>query len=156
MKKALDWYRALTERDRKTVLYGGIAAVILLLVGGLWGLEAATGQAEERLATKQGDLAWMQAVTPRLQAMPAARPDEPLPVFVDRTARDAGIAEALAGSDPSGNGGLRVRFEGASFDAVVMWLARLQQERGLVVESASIDGTATEGVVNASLVIRGP
>jgi len=154
--KALDWYRSLQERDRKAVLYGGIAAVVVAFVGGLWLLEAATARAEERIAGKQADLAWMQAVTPRLQAMPAARPDEPLPVFVERTARDGGLAGALSGAEPSGNGALRVRFEGASFDALVMWLARLQQERGLVVESASVDGTDTEGLVNANLVLRGP
>ena len=153
---ALGWYRSLPERDRKAVLYGGLAATVLVLVGGLWQLEAATERAEDRIAGKQSDLAWMQAVTPRLQAMPAARLDEPLPVFVERTARDAGLAGALAGAEPSGNGALRVRFEGATFDAVVMWLARLQQERGLVVESASVDGTDTEGVVNANLVLRGP
>lgn len=154
--KALDWYRSLQERDRKAVLYGGIAAVVVAFVGGLWLLEAATASAEERIAGKQADLAWMQAVTPRLQAMPAARPDEPLPVFVERTARDAGLAGALSGAEPSGTGALRVRFEGASFDVLVMWLARLQQERGLVVESASVDGTDTEGLVNANLVLRGP
>ena len=75
---------------------------------------------------------------------------------MDRTARDAGLAGALSGADPAGNGGLRVRFEGASFDAMVIWLSRVQQERGLAVESASIDGTATEGLVNVSLVLRGP
>jgi general secretion pathway protein M len=75
---------------------------------------------------------------------------------VDRTAKDAGLAGALSGSDPAGDGGLRVRFEGAAFDAMVIWLARIQQERGLVVESASIDGTPSDGLVNVSLVLRGP
>jgi type II secretory pathway component PulM len=98
----------------------------------------------------------MQAVAPRLQAMPAARPDEPLPLLVDRTAREAGLAGSLSGVDPSDTSGLRVRFESASFDAIVVWLARLQQERGLVVASASVDGSATEGLVNVNLVLRGP
>lgn len=154
--KAPEWYRALGERDRKTVRYGGIAAAVLLVAGGLWGLEAATDAAEARIAGKRTDLLWMQAVAPRLQAMPAARPDEPLPLLVDRTAREAGLAGSLSGVDPSDTSGLRVRFESASFDAIVVWLARLQQERGLVVASASVDGSATEGLVNVNLVLRGP
>jgi type II secretory pathway component PulM len=147
--KLLQWYRSLSEREQRTILYGGILAVALLLIGGLWGLQSATSSAATRVASKRADLAWMQAVAPRLRSMPAARPDESLALLVDRTAKDSG-------ADPAGNGGLRVRLEGAPFDAVVIWLGRVQQERGLVVESASFDGTATEGLVNANLVLRGP
>jgi general secretion pathway protein M len=153
---ALTWYRSLAESEQRTVLYGGIAAALLLLLGGLWQLNAATAAAGKRVVNKRADLVWMQAAAPRLRAMPAARPNESLPLLVDRTAKDAGLAGALSGSDPAGDGGLRVRFEGAAFDAMVIWLARIQQERGLVVESASIDGTPSDGLVNVSLVLRGP
>lgn len=152
--KLLDWYRSLADRERRTVLYGGITAVALLLVGGLWKLEAAAGAAETRVAGKRADLAWMQAVAPRLRAMPAVNPDEPLPLLVDRTARDAGLSGALRSTDPSDRGGLRVRLEGAPFDATVIWLARLQQERGLVVEFATFEGTGTEGLVDVLLIFR--
>lgn len=150
------WYGSLAPREQQIVLYGGIVAAVLLLIGGTWQLHASASAAAARLEGKRTDLAWMQAVAPRLQAMPAVRSDESLPLLVDRTARDAGLAQALSGADPAGNGGLRVRFEGASFDALVIWLSRIQQERGLVVEAASIDGTETEGLVNANLVLRGP
>ena len=151
-----DWYAKLAPREQKTVLYGGIAVAALLLVGGTWQLHVSSASAATRIEAKRADLAWMQSVAPRLQAMPAVRSDESLPLLVDRTARDAGLAQALSGADPAGNGGLRVRFEGASFDALVVWLSRIQQERGLVVDTASIDGTGAEGLVNASLVLRGP
>ena len=151
-----DWYGTLAPREQKMVLYGGIAAAALLLIGGTWQLHASAAAASGRLEAKRADLAWMQAVAPRLQAMPAVRSDESLPLLVDRTARDAGLAQALSGAEPAGSGGLRVRFEGASFDALVIWLSRIQQERGLVVDTASIDSTGTEGQVNASIVLRGP
>jgi general secretion pathway protein M len=154
--KILQWYRSLAEREQRTLLYGSIAAAVLLLVGGLWSLQSATSAAAQRVATKRADLAWMQSVAPRLRSMPAARPNESLALLMDRTAKDAGLGGALSGAEPAGNGGLRVRLEGASFDAIVIWLGRVQQERGLVVESASFDGTPTEGLVNASLVLRGP
>lgn len=153
--KALDWYRSLAERERKTVLFGGIAAAVLLLAGGLSYLEAATSAAEARLASKRADLAWMQAAAPRLQSMPKSR-GEPLPLVIDATALQAGLSSALSGSEPAGSGALRVRLQDASFDAMVVWLSRLQQERGLVVESASIDGTENVGRVNANLVFREP
>ena len=150
------WYSSLAERERKTVLYGGLLAAALLVFGGLWKLGSAVEAAESRVQAKRADLAWMQAVAPRIRALPAARDDESLPLLVDRTAREAGLAGALSGSDPAGPGALRVRLQGASFDAMVVWLGRLQQERGIVVESASVDAGDEEGLVNASLVLRGP
>ena len=150
------WYASLAERERKTVLYGGLVAAALLVFGGVWKLGSAVEAAESRMEAKRADLAWMQAVAPRIRALPAARPDESLPLLVDRTAREAGLAGALSGSDPAGPGALRVRLQGASFDAMVVWLGRLQQERGIVVDSASVDAGDEEGLVNASLVLRGP
>jgi type II secretory pathway component PulM len=154
--KLQEWYASLAERERRTVVIGGIAAAILLLVGGVWKLDAAADSAVSRVEAKRADLAWMQAVAPRLRTMPAQRPDESLPLLVDRTAREAGLADALSGSEPAGQGSLRVRLQGASFDAMVVWVGRLQQERGVVVEVANVDATEAEGLVNASLVLRGP
>lgn len=150
------WYAGLSSRDRQVLLWGSAAAAILLIVGGLSSLSSAVSAAEGRIERKRDDLAWMQAAAPRLQAMPATGSDEPLPLLVDRTARDAGLGGALAGVEPAAGGGLRVRFESATFDTLVLWLARVQQERGLVVESASVDGTENAGLVNANVVLRGP
>lgn len=150
------WYAGLSARDRRVLLWGGAAAAVLLLVGGLAALSSAVTAAERRVERKRDDLAWMQAVAPRLQAMPAVRSDEPLPLLVDRTARDAGLGTALTGVEPAPGGGLRVRFESATFDTLVLWLARVQQERGLIVDSASVDGTENAGLVNANIVLRGP
>jgi type II secretory pathway component PulM len=150
------WYAGLGSRDRQVLLWGSAVAAVLLVAGGLASLSSAVTRAEQRVERKRDDLAWMQAAAPRLQAMPATRGDEPLPLLVDRTARDAGLGGALSGVEPAAGGGLRVRFESATFDTLVLWLARVQQERGLVVESASIDGTGTAGLVNASIVLRGP
>ena len=154
--KLQEWYASLGERERRTILYGGILAAVLLVGGGVWKLGTAVEAAEVRVEAKQADLAWMQAVAPRLRAMPAQRSDESLPLLVDRTAREAGLGGSLSGSDPAGQGALRVRLQGASFDAMVVWLGRLQQDRGIVVESANVDAGESDGLVNASLVLRGP
>jgi len=151
-----EWYAGRSPQERRTLGWGGLAVAVLVLVGGLLQLQASVAAADKRVADKRGDLAWMQAVTPRMQATPAGRSDEPLPLLVDRTARDSGLGSTLAGVEPAAAGGLRVRFEAASFDAIVVWLARVQQERGLVVESASVDGTDTAGLVNANIVLRAP
>ncbi len=150
-----EWHAGLSEREQRTVLWGGAAAAALMLGGLVWKLGTSVADAEERVYRRQQDLAWIESVTPRLQAAPAARPGESLTIAIDRMAREGGLAESLAGVEPAANGGLRARFTSASFDAIALLLARLQQERGVVTETASVSATDGPGLVDATLVLRG-
>jgi type II secretory pathway component PulM len=85
--KLQDWYLGLVEREQRMVLWGGIAAGVLLLAGLVWQLGASVAQAEQRVERRRQDLAFIESVTPRLQTLPAARPGEPLTIAVDRMAR---------------------------------------------------------------------
>lgn len=150
-----DWYAGLAPRERRMVAGGGALAAGLLVVGLLWQLEAAFTRAAQQVAFKREDLAWIEAATPRLRAIPAARPGESLAIAVDRIARETGLAGALAGIEPGEPGTLRVRFTSASFDALALCLAQLQQERGTVAEGASVTATGETGLVNATVMLRG-
>jgi type II secretory pathway component PulM len=150
----LAWHAALTERERRVLGWGALAAA-LLLVGGVWKLGSAAAAAALRVEGKREQLAWIEAVTPRLQAMPASRAGESLAIAVDRAARESGLGEALEGVEAAGPGLLRVRFKNASFDALALCLARLQQQRGAVAETASVNASGEAGRVDATLVLRG-
>lgn len=149
------WYGSLAERERLMVLWGGVAAAVLLLAGLAWKLGHSVSAAEERVAKKREDLAWIEAVTPRVQTQPAARAGESLAIAIDRMAREGGLAESLGGVEPASEGAFRARFTAASFDSIAVLLARLQQERGVVTETASVAATAEPGLVDATLVLRG-
>src|SRR5579885_456189 len=43
-----------------------------------------------------------------------------------------------------------------SGESLVVWLARLSQQNGVQIESATIDTTGQPGTVNASLVLKSP
>jgi type II secretory pathway component PulM len=150
------WYDGLAEREQQMVLWGGAAALVLLLVGLVWKLGTAAANAEQRVQRRREDLAWIEAVTPRLQAAPAARPGESLAIAIDRMAREGGLAGSLAGVEPASAGALRARFTAASFDSIALLLTRLQKERGVVTETASVTATGEPGLVDATLVLRGP
>lgn len=150
-----DWYAGLAEREQRVVTWGGVAAAVLLVVGLIWKLGSAVAVAEERVATKRADLAWIEAVTPRVVAAPAARPGESLTIAVGRLANEGGLGDALAGIEPSGTGAVRARFTAASFDALAVLLGRLQKERGVIAETASVSATGETGLVDATLVLRG-
>lgn len=153
--KPAEWYAALSERDRRVLVWGGSAAAMLLVAGLAWKLGNAVDAAATRVEGKRADLAYIEAVTPRLQAMPAARPGESLAIAVDRLAREGGLSQALAGVEPASEGAIRARFTAASFDALAVMLARLQQERGVVPVTANVTATGEPGLVDATLVLRG-
>lgn len=153
--KLREWYRGLSERDRKIVAWGGPIGAVLLLGGGLFALELGVNRAELRVQRRQADLAWLQSVAPRVQSLPAGvSANESLAQLVDRTAREAGLQQSLTGATPRDDGGLEVKFDGAQFDAMVAWLTRLQQELGVTIQGATVDRAEAAGAVNASLTLR--
>jgi len=147
---------ALSTRERRLLLIGAIAVVAILIFGMLIPLDRGVSHAQQRLAKKRADLGWMQSVAPQIALLPPATVanGESLLVIVDRSAREAGLASALSGSEPGGPGSLTVRLEKAPFDVLVGWLARLAQQNGVTVDSAVIEKTGAPGLVNASIVLH--
>lgn len=147
---------SLNERERRIVTFGAIAATALVLIGIVLPLDRSVARAHERVGRKQADLAWIRDVTPQLAGASVVQPatQESLVVVVDRSAREAGLGTALTSSEPSGAGGLSVRLEKAPFDILVGWLARLADQNGVRVESATIDSSGPPGLVNAAVILR--
>jgi general secretion pathway protein M len=155
MTRLAAWFTALSERERRMVLLGGVAAALIVLLGGILPLQHAASAAAQRVERKRGDVAFLQAIGPQLAGLRSAPPLRgSLVVVVDRSAREMGLGHALTGSQPSGDGGLRVTFEQTSFDTLVNWLAQLSERYGVRVDSAVIERGNTTGIVNANLVLR--
>jgi len=154
MDKLKVWFAGLGERERRIVLAGGAALALLLLVGAvLMPLHAALSTAVRRSETRRRDLQWMRVNAAEIRAgalLAGAAANEPPVVVVDRTAREAGLAAALRGTQPSG-AGVRVQLEGAPFDTMLIWLGTLDQRYGLAVESITVDRAARTGTVNANV-----
>ena len=160
MARALDlssWLQSLSPRDRRTLLVGGVIAAILILAV-IVQLDHSVSRLHDQIAKKQADLVWMRTAAPEIAAAGPVRSNsgESLIVIVDQSARESGLGNALAGSQPSGAGSLSVQLEKAPFDALVGWLARLSQQNGVQIESATIDTAGQPGTVNASLVLKSP
>jgi general secretion pathway protein M len=154
-------FQALNPRERGIVIGGGCVVVLALLYFLLLApFYSAIEARSRRVNAKQADLAWLQGSLAEVQSLASSQPQaagptgESLVVVIDRTAREASLGASLTGQTPSGDSGIRVRLENASFDAVVQWLAVLQQQYGVAIESATIDRTAAAGVVNATLTLQ--
>ena len=147
---------SLSERDRRTLLIGGVVAALLLLYVVIQ-LDSSVSSAHKRIIKKQTDLAWMRTAAPELAATGGVHigtNGQSLLVLIDSSARESGLASALAGSDPAGPGGLSVRLQKAPFDTLISWLARLSQQNGIRVDTASIESAGSPGLVNAALVLH--
>jgi general secretion pathway protein M len=153
------WYATLEARERRVLVGGAIAAVALLLVGGvLLPLHGAAATAVARSERRREDLAWMRAHANAVRAGSATLRTpiaEPPLVLIDRGARDAGLAAALRGTEPAGRG-IRVRLEGAPFDAMMVWLGTLDQRYGITVEAITVDHGAQPGTVDANVTLAPP
>jgi type II secretory pathway component PulM len=152
------WFAGLSGREQRIVQLGAAAAVLVLLIGVLLPFERRVSAAQQRVTSKQADLAWLQSLGPQLAQLhsgaPFAGTHESLVVLVDRLAREAGIARALAGSQPSGDGSLSVRLEQVPFDALAGWAGALVQRYGVHIASATVEGASGGGLVNATFVLR--
>ena len=154
MNKLRVWYSSLQERERRVVAIGGIAtAFLILVVGILLPLHSAVSTAVSRNETKRDDLEWMQENASEIRVagtqLPANTGEAPV-VLVDRVGREAGLASALRGTQPSGTG-VRVQLEGAPFDTMIAWLGTLDERYGLSIESITVDRAVRPGAVNANI-----
>jgi general secretion pathway protein M len=159
MNKLQAWYSGLQEREQRMVTIGSVVVALLILVLGiLMPLQSAVSNAVHRNAVKREDLAWMQVNAAEVRASGgqlAQNTGEAPVVLVDRVGREAGLASALRGTQPNGNG-VRVQLEAAPFDTLVTWLATLDERYGLSIETITVDRAARPGVVNASVTFTQP
>lgn len=155
------WYAGLAARDQRILRFGAMAVVAILLIWIFLPLQRALGAARQHVADQQADLEWMNRVAPTLAAAgpglaAATATAESLVVLIDSSARESGLGQALTGSQPAGNGAMRVTFENADFNLLSGWLSRLSAQHGVRVEAASVTATSSPGMVNASVQMRAP
>jgi len=158
MNDIRQWLAGLAPRERNLVyLAAGLLAVALIYLVLVLPLTSAADKRAARIDQKAADLALMRQMAPQLKAAAAmggvVTNNQSLVVLIDRTGREAGLGGSIRDQSPSGEHGLRLRLESASFDALVAWLGNLQQQYGVRVEAATVDAAAAVGLVNASLTL---
>jgi general secretion pathway protein M len=157
IERVTQYLQRLEPRERRIVLGGAVAALLLIIVATVLPLQRSLSAAEQRVERKRDDLQWLRAMAPQLAGLQSDAPpplQESLVVLVDRTARESGLAKSLVGSQPSGDGGLNVRLDQTPFDTLVVWLSQLRERYGVRVDSATIDAGKGSGNVTATLVLH--
>ncbi|MGC2462441.1 MAG: type II secretion system protein M [Steroidobacteraceae bacterium] len=157
IERVWQYLERLEPRERRMVLFGAVAAVLLVVVATVVPLQRSVAAVEQRVERKRDDLQWLRSMAPQLAGLQRTAPPplrESLVVLVDRTARESGLTKSLVGSQPSGDGGLNVRLDQTPFDTLIGWLSQLRERYGVRVDSATIDAGKGSGNVNATLVLH--
>lgn len=156
-----DWFAALQPRERLFVT-GAMAFVALaVLYLGIWRpLDKAHDAMQDSVQTWSSALSELRPLRVQLQnaslAGNQARGNESLVVIIDNSLRQRGLYNALQRSQPTAQNGIRVEFENASFDDLVLWLGDLATTHNLQLQSGSFSSTSADSVgrVNATVTLE--
>lgn len=157
-----NWFLSLEERERLFVVAAAIVSGIALLYAAVWlPLEREQKRLESSVDNWKESLAELRilkgTVNGQGQEKTVVRgPDQSLVVIVDNTLRQHGLYNSLQRSQPTAGNGIRVEFENAAFDTLVLWLEDLGSDYGLKVQSGTFSSAAgnRDGRVNATLTLE--
>lgn len=152
------WFLGLAPRER--LMVSGAAVVVVLLLAYLLvvePLQQRRAMLERGVVAQRELLTWMRDAVVPLRGNTGESENgrgQSLFAVVDRSARATVLAGALQRVQPEGQGNVRVWFEDAPFDDLVRWIATLQREHGVAVNTLAVQQTDTAGLVNARLTLE--
>jgi general secretion pathway protein M len=157
------WFDSLEQRERLLVSVAVVFVVFAAFWFGLWmpldrGQEAAASSVDN---WKSG-ISQLRPMKAQVEAVASGGKvvvpqDQSLVVIVDNSLRQRGLYNALQRSQPTPSGdGIRVEFESAAFDDLMLWLGDLHRQYGLDVESGSFSVSTGDspGRVNSSVTLQ--
>jgi general secretion pathway protein M len=157
-----DWFEALEVRERLMVMVGGVFLALAFLYVSIWlpldRQQSTLAANVQSLRQSIAELKPLKATLGASGASPAvvSTDTQSLVVIIDTTLRERGLYSSLQRSQPTRDNGIRIEFENASFDDLVLWLGDLGGRYGLQVVSGSfsIPAQGEQGWVNASLTLE--
>lgn len=157
------WLAQLNPRERRTVLAGAAALVVILIYFLVW--QPFTHHLRQlRLGaqSQQEQLAWMRQEARDAQqlraAMPASGrlpPGQSLLGVADQTVKSGNLGSAMKRIEPEGKNSARVWLEQAAFDDVIQWLQSLERDYGIHTSDIVIERQEAAGRVNARITLEG-
>lgn len=157
----MNFWRNLSDRDRKVLLFGGIAvAVMLFWAFAFQPLVAARSDLATRVAAAEKDYVWMLGAADRLKQLAPTgnagtfdRAGKSLLALADQAAQEAQLANAIQRMEPASNARVNVWLERADFDQVAVWLEQMELRYGIRVESFQFDRSSQTGLVDGRLTL---
>jgi general secretion pathway protein M len=155
------WFEALQPRERAFVLSAIAVIALAILYLGVWRpLDRAHTGMQTSVQTWGNALSELRPLQSQLQTAllidAQSSGNESLVLIVDNSLRQRGLYGALQRSQPTAQNGIRVEFENAAFDDLILWLGDLATSHGLQLQSGSFSSNAADnaGRVNATVTLE--
>jgi len=153
-----NWLDQLEARERLLVLFAAALLVVaVVVIGGLRPLMASADRNAQRVSDQEQLLTEIEQVAARLGPQRGGTATvaggDSLVLVIDRSTRARNLGGYLKRNQPDGDASIRLRFERAPFDDLMVWLAELQNQYAIGVVSANIDAGNETGRVNCNLIL---
>jgi len=158
-----NWFTSLEEREQAFVAAAAVFIIFAAVWFGIWApLDSGHKATASRVADWQQSLLSLRPMKGQVLATAGGQPvaagqNQSLVVIVDNSLRQRGLYASLQRSQPTPSGtGIRVEFESAAFDDLLLWLGDLHRQYGLEVESGSFTVASADapGRVNSSVTLQ--
>jgi general secretion pathway protein M len=151
-------YHTLTARDQIQVATAAFNGSLVILWALVWNpLRANTTAHRDDVATNArllGELERAAGLSGDAAVADGPAATQSLVVLVDNTSRPIGLAQSFTRTRPDGPNAINVSFQNAPFDQLMSWLAELDLQYAVAVESVSISEARDPGLVNGQLALR--
>lgn len=156
------WWAGLAPRERRILVLGAVALGLILAWVAVWEpLLQGRSALRSDVARLSAEAVWMEQVADdvrrraRLEQRAPALPGAGGSVLtlIEVSANAAGLRSALTRVQPEDEGA-RLIMDAVGFDALMGWLAELEQRQGLRVSELMIEGQQAAGQVSARLLLE--
>jgi len=150
------WFASLEPNERTLVaLLAGFLVVVLLYVA-IWRPVSEWSHGADAVYQRQiAVLDWMHLHESEARAAgqraDSTRESGSLLTVVANSAAHAGLQ--LLRYQPEGSGGVSVVLQNQSFNALISWIAALEQDNHVTVKQISVDAQTEPGLVNARIIL---
>lgn len=158
-----DWLQSLDPREQVFVITAALFVVFAIAWFAVWKpLDTGQKSAALRVEDWKTSIAALRPMKSQLQAQGSSQAvatgqNQSIVVIIDNTLRQRGLYDSLQRSQPTpGSDGIRVEFENAAFDDLILWLGDVNRQYGLHVQSSSFSAVsgANQGRVNATMTLE--
>ena len=158
-----NWFANLEPREQVLVSTAAVFVAFAIAWFGLWApLDRNHADAELRVASWARSLSELRPMRGQIQMTTSGQPavqgqNQSLVVIIDNSLRQRSLTPYLQRSQPTPSGtGIRVEFETAPFDDLMLWLGDLHRQYGLELESGSFSTSSSDspGRVNSSVTLQ--
>jgi len=158
---AQQWLDTLESREKRIVIGGGIALLLILFYLLVW--DPIVSRHEEQQLKHESQLqlySWMKNAGEQINSLKSAGggsaarfKNQSISSLADRSARVTGVKSFISKIDQS-KSGVKVTLKNADFDLIINWLTDLENKYGIISSQIKIERSKEDGAVNANITLE--